>query len=95
MTYIKRIIRRLRYRLNAFLYRFESKRHVDFIYENKDEEEALKKQAEETEALQEMGVIKKFDYRVRKDSKSMSDKEKMDKGFDGKTYSNNGLDWDF
>lgn len=55
----------------------------------------LEKPAEETEALQEMGVIKKFDYRVRKDSESMSDKEKMDKGFNGKTYSNNGLDWDF
>jgi len=95
MTYIKKIIRRLKYRLNAFLYRFESRQHTLFIYENNDEEEALKKQAEETEALQEMGVIKKFDYRVRKDSESMSDKEKMDKGFDGKTYSKNGLDWDF
>ena len=61
----------------------------------KDMLKVLKKPAEETEALPEMDVIKKFDYRVRKDSESMSDKEKMDKGFNGKTYSNNGLDWDF
>ena len=61
----------------------------------KDMLKVLKKPAEETEALQKMDVIKKFDYRVRKDSELMSDKEKMDKGFDGKTYSNNGLDWDF
>ena len=61
----------------------------------KDMLKVLKKAAEETEALQKMDVIKKFDYRVRKDSESMSDKEKMDKGFNGKTYSNNGLDWDF
>ena len=54
----------------------------------KDMLKVLKKPAEETEALQEMDVIKKFDYRVRKDSESMSDKEKMDKGFNGKTYSN-------
>ena len=61
----------------------------------KDMLKVLKKPAEETEALQKMDVIKKFDYRVRKDSESMSDKEKMDTGFNGKTYSNNGLDWDF
>ena len=61
----------------------------------KDMLKVLKKPAEETEALQEMDVIKKFDYRVRKDSESMSDKEKMDKGFNGKTYSINGLEWDF
>lgn len=40
MTYIKRIIRRLRYRLNAFLYRFESKRHEDYIYENSDDDKS-------------------------------------------------------
>tara|TARA_B100000902_G_scaffold304870_1_gene293205 strand:- start:1560 stop:1745 length:186 start_codon:yes stop_codon:yes gene_type:complete len=37
----------------------------------------------------------KFNHRVRKDGESMSDKEKMDKGFNGKTYSINGLEWDF
>ena len=55
----------------------------------------LKKPAKETEALQKMGAIKKFNHRVRKDGESMSDKEKMDKGFNGKTYSINGLEWDF
>ena len=68
---------------------------LNFFKRKKTNKEILKKPAEETEALQEMDVIKKFDYRVRKDSESMSDKEKMDKGFNGKTYSNNGLDWDF
>ena len=38
---------------------------------------------------------KEFNPKVRKDSENMSDKEKMDKGFDGKTYSVNGLDYDF
>lgn len=37
----------------------------------------------------------KFNHKVRKDSESMSDKEKMDRGFNGKTYSINGLEWDF
>ena len=61
----------------------------------KDMLKVLKKPAEETEALQNMGVIKKFNHRVRKDGEKMSDKEKMDKGFNGKTYSINGLEWDF
>ena len=38
---------------------------------------------------------KKFDPWVRINSKKMSDKEKMDKGFNGKTYSINGIDVDF
>tara|TARA_B100001057_G_C22843927_1_gene948214 strand:- start:2520 stop:2687 length:168 start_codon:yes stop_codon:yes gene_type:complete len=37
----------------------------------------------------------KFNPKVRKDSENMSDKQKMDKGFDGKTYSINGIDYDF
>ena len=57
--------------------------------------EVLKKPAEETKALQEMGAIKKFNHRVRKDSENMSDKEKMDKGFNGKTYTINGIEYDF
>ena len=61
----------------------------------KSDKEVLKRPAEETEALQKMGAIKKFNHRVRKDGESMSDKEKMDKGFNGKTYSINGLEWDF
>ena len=54
----------------------------------------LKKPAEETEALQKMGVVK-FNHRVRKNSENMTDKEKMDKGFNGKTYSVNGIEYDF
>ena len=57
--------------------------------------EVLKKPAEETEALQKMGAIKKFNHRVRKGSENMTDKEKMDKGFNGKTYSVNGIEYDF
>jgi|TARA_B100000989_G_scaffold232283_1_gene179048 hypothetical protein len=38
---------------------------------------------------------KKFESKVRKNSKDMSEKEKMDKGFDGKTFSINGIDYDF
>ena len=37
----------------------------------------------------------KFNHKVRKDSEEMTDKEKMDKGFDGKTYSINGIEYDF
>ena len=38
---------------------------------------------------------KKFDPKVRIDSEKMTDKEKMDKGFNGKTYEINGIDYDF
>ena len=38
---------------------------------------------------------KKFNPWVRINSQNMSDKEKMDKGFNGKTYSINGIDVDF
>ena len=38
---------------------------------------------------------KKFNHQVRKDSENLSDKEKMDKGFNGDTYSINGRDVDF
>ena len=37
----------------------------------------------------------KFNHKVRKDSEKMSDKEKMDKGFNGKTYTINGIEYDF
>ena len=36
-----------------------------------------------------------FNVRVRKDSEGMSDVEKMDKGFNGKTYTINGIEGDF
>ena len=38
---------------------------------------------------------KKFNPTKRVDSDNLSDKEKMDKGFNGKTYSINGIDVDF
>jgi len=38
---------------------------------------------------------KTFNPKVRQDGDKMSDKEKMDKGFNGKTYSINGIDYDF
>lgn len=38
---------------------------------------------------------KKFDPKVRINSEKMTDKEKMDKGFNGKTYEINGIDYDF
>ena len=37
----------------------------------------------------------KFDHSVRKDSEDMTEKEKMDKGFNGKTYTINGIEYDF
>ena len=38
---------------------------------------------------------KKFNPWIRINSEKMTDKEKMDKGFNGKTYSINGIDVDF
>jgi len=37
----------------------------------------------------------RFNHTVRKDSDELSDKEKMDKGFNGKTYVINGIEYDF
>ena len=37
----------------------------------------------------------KFNHKKRKDGSTMSDKEKMDKGFNGKTYTINGIEGDF
>ena len=37
----------------------------------------------------------RFYHTVRKDSDELSDKEKMDKGFNGKTYVINGIEYDF
>ena len=38
---------------------------------------------------------KKFDPKVRVDGEEMTDKEKMDKGFNGKTYAINSIEYDF
>ena len=37
----------------------------------------------------------KFNHKVRKDSEIMSEIEKMNKGFNGKTYTINGIEYDF
>ena len=37
----------------------------------------------------------KFNHKVRKDSEQMSEIEKMNKGFNGKTYTINGIEYDF
>ena len=39
--------------------------------------------------------VKKFYPNVRVDSEKLSEKEKMDKGFNGKTYTINGIEYDF
>ena len=38
---------------------------------------------------------KKFDPKIRVDAENLSEKEKMDKGFNGKTYTINGIEYDF
>ena len=45
--------------------------------------------------VQQRNPPPKFNHKVRKDSEKMSDKEKMDKGFNGKTYTINGIEYDF
>jgi hypothetical protein len=39
--------------------------------------------------------LKQFNHRIRKDSEKMTDIQKMDAGFNGKTYTNNGIEGDF
>ena len=46
-------------------------------------------------SVEEEQKRKKFDPRTRIGNEKMSDKEKMDKGFNGSTYSINGRDVDF
>lgn len=38
---------------------------------------------------------RQFDPNVRVDAEGLSEKEKMDKGFNGKTYTINGIEYDF
>ncbi len=47
------------------------------------------------QSVEEEPKQKKFNPWVRINSENMTDKEKMDKGFNGKTYSINGIDVDF
>ena len=47
------------------------------------------------QSVEEEPKQKKFNPSKRIDGDKLSDKEKMDKGFNGKTYSINGRDVDF
>lgn len=64
------------------LNRLLKKKLLGMSKSKKSTEEVLKKPAEETEALQKMGVVK-------------TDKEKMDQNFNGKSYVNKGIESDF
>jgi hypothetical protein len=48
-----------------------------------------------TRLLKKKSDLKDFNTRIRIDSEKMSDIEKMDKGFNGKTYTINGIEGDF
>lgn len=55
----------------------------------------FKKIDEEQKKSPEKSNLKQFNHRIRIDSDKMSDKEKMDKGFNGKTFTINGIEGDF
>lgn len=55
----------------------------------------FKKIDEEQQKPPTKSNLKNFNTRIRKDSENMSDVEKMDKGFNGKTYTINGIEGDF
>ena len=55
----------------------------------------FKKIDEEQRKLPPKSDLKDFNVRIRKDSEQMSDVEKMDRGFNGKTYTINGIEGDF
>ena len=45
--------------------------------------------------LEDSKQEKKFNHKERIDGEGMSDVEKMDRGFNGKTYTINGIEGDF
>ena len=49
----------------------------------------------QTQDLDSTTAEEEFNPRIRKDSENMSDVEKMDQGFNGKTYTINGIEGDF
>ena len=57
----------------------------------------LRKLFGESQNFEDEGSVipKKFDPLVRVDSEKDSEKDKMDKGFNGKTYTINGIEYDF
>ena len=48
-----------------------------------------------TQDLDSTIAEEEFNPRIRKDSENMTDVEKMDQGFNGKTYTINGIENDF
>ena len=51
--------------------------------------------SQDSNASEDLKQEKKFNPRTRKDADEMSDKEKMDAGYKGNTYTINGMDGDF
>ena len=51
--------------------------------------------SQDSNASEDSKQEKKFNPRTRKDADEMSDKEKMDAGYKGNTYTINGMDGDF
>ena len=47
------------------------------------------------EKVEKKEVKKKFNHRQRIDGDKLTEKEKMDKGVNGKTYTINGIEYDF
>lgn len=48
-----------------------------------------------TSLFKKQETKEEFDPRIRINSENMTDVEKMDAGFNGKTYTNNGIESDF
>ena len=55
----------------------------------------FKKIDEEQKKPPQKSDLKDFNTRIRIDSEKMSDVEKMDRGFNGRTYTINGIEGDF
>ena len=49
----------------------------------------------ESKIFEDEASATSFDPNVRIDAEKLSEKEKMDKGFNGKTYTINGIEYDF
>ena len=55
----------------------------------------LRKLFGESQNFEDEPTPKKFNPKERIDAEKDSEKEKMDKGFNGKTYTINGIEYDF
>ena len=49
----------------------------------------------ESKIFEDEASATSFDPKKRVDAENLSEKEKMDKGFNGKTYTINGIEYDF